>query len=147
MRYTAAFFLVAVLVTVAFAFFPVQFYSPIEGEGVVSIGDAQLQVRFADTPAERAQGLSGSPPLRDDEGMLFVFPQPERPGFWMKDMRFPIDILWISGEKRVIGFEEQVVPESYPRAYRPTEDILYVLEVPEGFVKKHRISVGSEVTF
>src|SRR5262245_59669655 len=60
------------------------------------------EVEIAQNDAQRAQGLSGSNPLADNTGMLFLFAKPGNYIFWMKDMRFPLDMIWIKSHK-VVG--------------------------------------------
>ena len=80
---------------------------PISGEDIpdmipLSIHDAKIAVEIVDTPKKRQQGLSGRDDLAENKGMLFVYTEPETIGIWMKDMKFPIDILWFNAEKEVI---------------------------------------------
>ena len=74
--------------------------APVEGtplayEAVLCINEARINVLVADTPQERAAGLSGYAGLPEDAGMLFVFPEPRQPSFWMKGMEFALDLIWI----------------------------------------------------
>jgi hypothetical protein len=111
----------------------------------LTIKNTSVRAELAWTPEQRAQGLSGRQSLPAGQGMLFVFPQPETPGFWMKDMNFSIDIIWITAENVVAGVTENLTPESYPKMFYPPSPILYVLEVSAGFVKQHNIQKGDEV--
>jgi len=89
------------------------------------------RVHIAKNPQERAQGLSGMNSLPEgEEGMLFVFKEPGIYGFWMKDMLFSIDIIWIDSTWQVIGKEKGVEPSTYPTIFYPSKPIQYVLEVP-----------------
>jgi len=65
--------------------------------------------------------------------------------FWMKDMKFPIDIIWIGKDATIKGHVGNVKPESYPALYQPGHAILYALEVPNGFIEQHSIVVGEKV--
>ena len=77
----------------------------------VSIGGAALLAEVADDEAERKIGLSEKAYLGEDEGMLFVFPEKtSSAGFWMKDMKFPIDIVWINDDK-VVKIDKKVKPQ------------------------------------
>ncbi|MBX4198666.1 DUF192 domain-containing protein [Candidatus Parcubacteria bacterium] len=115
--------------------------------GELKISDSTIQVDIADTDALREQGLSGKEALCADCGMLFVFDSASEPGFWMKDMKFPIDIVWISAQKKIVGVENSVSPTSYPDVFYPKEPVLYVLELPAGFVLERHIDTGAEVNF
>ncbi|MEI8130305.1 MAG: DUF192 domain-containing protein [bacterium] len=111
------------------------------------IGKTDLHVAVADTDALRTLGLSFSKPLGLDEGMIFEFPNPMPVSFWMKDMRYPLDIIWISTDKKVVGYVENFQPNSYPKTVSPKVLVQYVLEVPAGFVHKNGITFGSIVSF
>lgn len=113
----------------------------------VTLGDTTILADVSDTPALREQGLSGRKNLGEGEGMLFVFPEAAEYGFWMKDMNFPIDIVWVSADKRVVGVEKSVAPETYPKTFKPTSPVLYVLELPAGFSLRHNIDTGTRVYF
>jgi len=102
-------------------------------------------VNLADTNEARTQGLSGHVPLEDEEGLLFLYSTQKRPSYWMKDMLFPIDIIWIRNET-VIGFEQDAQPENPPiTLYVPKEPINRVLEVRSGFVADHQVLIGDEL--
>ena len=84
--------------------------SIVERKAEVRIGGQTVIVDVAKTEKDRARGLSGRTKIGINEGMLFLFPNEGRYPFWMKDMRVPIDILWIR-EGRIVGVEEMVYPE------------------------------------
>ncbi|MBI4434169.1 DUF192 domain-containing protein [Candidatus Uhrbacteria bacterium] len=109
--------------------------------------DAHVEV--ARTPGERLRGLSGRPRLGDRQGMLFVFDGPDRHGIWMRDMRFSIDLIWVSGGVVVDTTERLPVPHRWSRralpVFRPSVPALLVLEVPAGTVDRYRLNVGERV--
>jgi len=111
----------------------------------VEIAGHTVAVEIADDEAERAQGLSGRKSLDEGSGLLFIFPSEARYGFWMKDMRFAIDIVWISKEQAVAHIVENVTPETYPSVFEPSQPALYALEVPAGWVASHNIQLGDPV--
>ena len=81
--------------------------------------------------------------------MLFVFSSPGIQNFWMKDMNFPIDIIWISGGK-VAGFAQDAEPQPGVPLWRLTiytspNNVDQVLEVPAGTVAKDGITIGAPV--
>src|SRR3989344_5634246 len=84
----------------------------------VSINGQRVNVEVAQTVAERSRGLSNRPPLGADEGMVFVFPEPSTPSFWMNGMRFPLDL-----------------------------PVSHVLEVSAGWAASHEVQVGDQVIF
>ena len=113
----------------------------------LSIGDAVIVIDIADNEILREKGLSGRQTLSDSSGMLFIFPEVSTPGFWMKEMLFPLDIIWISEDKKVVSVSENLKPESYPSVFYPTGPVKYVLEVPTGFSQKHNVSIGEPLSF
>ncbi len=112
----------------------------------ISIGKIRLSVEVASTDAEREQGLSDRASLRDGTGMLFVFSKVDSYGFWMKDMHFSIDIVWINSDGVIAGIDKNVSPDTYPAAFYPPSPVPYVLEVPAGFADSHGVAVGSAVS-
>lgn len=115
-------------------------------DSLLRIGDKQISVEIADTSEERAQGLSGRERLALGTGMLFVFDEPGIYGFWMKDMNFPIDIVWIDEKGRVVGVERDARPETFPQAFYPPSEVLYVLELNSGVAAELGIDIGSRVS-
>ena len=112
----------------------------------IIIGENKFIVEVADTLVSRTQGLSGRKELLENTGMLFIFDKPNKPGFWMKDMNFSIDVIWIS-EDRVVGVLENLLPDNSPnrQLYYPQMFVDSVLEVPAGTVLNDSINVGDYV--
>lgn len=104
-----------------------------------------LEVEMVDTPASRELGLSGRTTMGDDEGMLFVFDDPGRYGFWMKDMKFPLDIIWINQNGVVVSIERELTPGSYPKAFTNQADASYVLEIKSGMSERFGLYLGSKI--
>ncbi len=111
------------------------------------LGGEALLLEVADTDALRAQGLSGHKPFAPNEGMLFVFPIEGKHSFWMKDMLFPIDILWLDNDYRIVDVKEKATPESYPESFTPSVPALYVLELSAGFFEAHKLKKGDRLEF
>lgn len=98
-----------------------------------------------DTPAGREQGLSGRESVPPGYGMLFVFERPDRYGFWMKDMRVPIDIVWLSDTGVVLGIEEAARPESFPTVFYPPAPVRFVLETRAGEARARGWGIGTDL--
>ena len=110
----------------------------------VQIGETQILVELATSTAAVQKGLSGRTSLASDHGMFFVFEKPNRYRFWMPDMHFPIDIIWIMNNK-VVDIEHDISQEfdpKNPHIYIPSEPVQHILEVNAGFAKKHHIRIG-----
>lgn len=117
-----------------------------QSHGKVVMGEVKVKVEVVREPAEMAKGLGGRDGLEENHGMLFVFETPGEPAFWMKDMKFPIDIIWIMGDEVVdIAPNLPVVAAEFLSTYQPKEPANYVLEVNAGFVKEHGIKVGDSI--
>jgi len=117
------------------------------GTRIVYLGDVPIRVELAETPQDKQRGLSGRDSLLEGEGMLFVYQTEGLYGFWMPDMRFSIDIVWIDRDMRVVHVAPEVPPESYPATFKPDTPALFVLEVPAGFMDRHGLGEGAVLTF
>ncbi|MFZ5364365.1 MAG: DUF192 domain-containing protein [Patescibacteria group bacterium] len=118
----------------------------VEEHGSVIIDDVKVKVEIADEPLEMSKGLSNRKSLDKNHGMLFVFSTPGQPAFWMKDMEFSIDIIWIKDDTIVdIAPNLPVVAAEFLSTYSPREPANYVLEVNAGFAAEHGIKVGDRV--
>lgn len=115
-------------------------------EAVVNIGSIAIPVIIADTKEEQEQGLSGTESLRVDSGLLFVFNVPGRHGFWMKDMNYALDLVWIDENLKIIAISKDITPQTYPTIFTPPEDVKYVLEVNAGFSTKNNITENQILT-
>ncbi len=120
-----------------------------------------FNLRIADTRPEQERGLSGSDPLEQNEGMLFVFADRKERAVWMKEMRFPIDVIWlelvplsdadvaqapsVQARYRVVGTETELVPESYPASFRSGRPVDAFMEIPAGMVRQLSVVVGQEI--
>jgi len=100
----------------------------------VLVNNKLFYLEIADTPKEREQGLSGRDSLPKENGLFFVFDRPDYYGFWMKEMKFPIDIVWFNEKKEVVGITRNLKPESYPKVFYPPQKIKYALEVNAGII-------------
>ena len=118
-----------------------------ENQEFIYIGDVKLAVEIADEPSEQTQGLSGREKMAEDEGMLFVFPQPFIASFWMKDMRFSLDFIWLDENGVIIAITPYISPDTYPQTFQPPSPVKYVLEVNAGWSTRYNIKAGDIVSF
>lgn len=115
---------------------------------MVAIGNASVQAEVVDTPEARAKGLSGRSSISSEEGMLFVFGEDKEWAIWMKEMKFPIDIVWLDSDKKVVHFAENIQPDAEPYVeYKPPLPTRYVLELQAGKVKQADIRIGAQANF
>ncbi len=111
----------------------------------VQIGNTNIRVIIASTPKEKERGLGGRDNLARNEGMLFVFDQPGQYPFWMKEMRFPLDIIWIDQNFKIVDIEDDISPNTYPKTFVPGIPAQYILEVNANFTRKNAITIGDSV--
>lgn len=138
-----------VLLLVAFLLFPKITHKSGDNTNTtgvsIEIDDAVFNVDIADNEADRNKGLSGRSQISFDGGMLFVFENSGIYPFWMKDMNFPIDIIWIDKDLQVVYLKENADPKSYPEMFVPNKFAQYVLEVKAGTIRDGKIKIGDSV--
>lgn len=118
-------------------------------KAVIRIKNQEFKTEVADTAYLRSQGLSGRESLPEDAGMLFVFGSSSVQTFWMKGMRFPLDIIWIQND-RIVGIEKNVPPEPDAsvfglKLYSSPEPVNKVLEINAGLSERYGFEVGDRV--
>src|ERR1700686_5416580 len=89
----------------------------------VKIAGQDVRVDLALTITEQEKGLGGRSGLKENEGMLFIFPEPGNYGFWMAGMNFPLDMIWLDENMKVIYIKKDARPESYPEMYGPDKSL------------------------
>ena len=108
-----------------------------------------LQVEVMINDEDRAMGLMFRPSLAEDRGMLFFFENPDFHGIWMKNCKFPIDIVWLDEEKKVVDVKEGAPPcraDPCP-VYQPMRRASWVVEINSGQAKRERLVRGAAVRF
>jgi len=106
-----------------------------------------LKVFIANTDVTREQGLSDLSSLPEGEGELFVFDSAGAYGFWMKDMNFPLDMVWVDSNKVITNITKNATPDSYPSVFMPVRPILYVLEINAGTSEKLGFISSKQIHF
>lgn len=112
----------------------------------LKIGGAQIYAEIADANEEIVQGLSTRTTLEENSGMYFVLKKREIATFWMKDMLFSLDIIWIDAGK-IVGIVKEAPISSGKDipTYTSPGPVTHVLEVNAGFTKEHNIKIGGRV--
>lgn len=112
----------------------------------VVINDKIVNVEIADTAEKHYKGLSNRENLCDDCGMFFVFPDKKERTFVMRNMNFPLDIIWIDGDK-IIKIDKNLMPEKEnpQNIYNSGAPVNYVLEVNSGFCNGNNIKTGDKI--
>ena len=111
----------------------------------IRLDGKEICVEVADNDATRQLGLGGHAPLTADQGMLFVFQEDTASKFWMKDMTFPLDIIWLADDGTITYIAQDLSPDTYPKAFGPDTPTRYVLEVNAGYAQQNDVKVGDKV--
>jgi len=112
------------------------------------INGAKFFIEIADTAQKRALGLSGKDSLPQNQGMLFIFSQPGYYSFWMKEMRFALDFVWIR-DRKAVQINQNVKPADFqpPESLRANQPIDAVLEINAGMAQKLNMKIGDKVEY
>jgi uncharacterized membrane protein (UPF0127 family) len=110
----------------------------------LSIGSTTVKAEVADEPNERSAGLMGRKELAEGEGMLFIFPEPQPLSFWMRDTLVPLSIAYLNAQG-VIREIHDMKPLDETTSQSMFRDLLYALEVPQGWFEKNNILPGDRV--
>ena len=121
------------------------FTDTVTEQAILNVNGKHLVAAVANTPREREQGLSGTHFLNGSNGMFFIFEEADEHGFWMKDMTFSIDILWINEDNEIVDIEQNVSPNTYPQIFKSDVPAKYVLEVMAGWTQENEVEVGDTV--
>lgn len=136
-----AFFLISLI------FFKRTAFAPYTNNSVAYLKNPAITLDVARTEAARTKGLGGRVQMADNRGMLFIFDTEDTQCFWMKDMHFPLDIIWLDKNKKIQYIQEAAMPNSYPRQFCPSVPAMYVIEVNAGTVKENGLKVGKDLEF
>lgn len=112
---------------------------------VVTIQGEEVFLSRITNREDHIRGLSGYPGLEKNQGLLFDFGEEGVRGIWMKDMLFPIDVIWLSASSTIVFIREHFAPESYPEVVKPQEEARYVIEFPAGFVSRTKLKIGDSL--
>lgn len=140
---------ILIVAVIALALFKFRDLLPFASKQTVTVNDHKFQVYVAKSDKDKAIGLTKFNSIKLDEGMLFVFDQKDKYPFWMHNMKFPIDIIYIADDKVV-----DVIPDAQPTSdsstnvqiYEPSDPANYVLEINDGLAKKYNITKGDTVS-
>ena len=118
----------------------------------ISVRTLNIDAYVASKASDRKKGLAKRDSLPLNGGMLFVFETKGPYIFWMKDMKFAIDIIWIDENRRIVDMISNVPAEPGKndknlKRYGPRGDALYVLEINAGLANLNGLAVGDQVNF
>lgn len=109
----------------------------------------KLTVEVMETDEDRARGVMFRESLPLDRGLLFVFDAPSRHALWMKNCKFPIDMVWLDAAGKVVHVAAEVPPctkEPCP-IYEPDRLALYVVEINAGQARREKVTIGARLEF
>lgn len=138
---------VSIVIFILIPILIVGYLSTVHYKSRVVLGGKVFSVDVADTYFTLKKGLSERKSISKNEGMLFVFEKKDKQSFWMKDMFFSIDIIWVDENYVITHIEKSVSPDTYPKVFSPEAPSLYVLEVSAGQADLLGIKVGDTVSF
>lgn len=115
-------------------------------QSVLLFDDVSINIEKVTTEEERQIGLSKYSKFPAQNGMLFVFDRSDYYSIWMKDMKFPIDIIWLDETMKIVDIEKDVAPETFPESFTPKQKSKYILEVNAGFADKNFLKLGDQGT-
>ena len=116
---------------------------------VTTSAGEKISVEVADTVEKRSLGLGKRSGLENGWGMLFVFEKRKQHGFWMKDMQFPLDIIWLDNH-RIVHILQNVQPVKSgdnPPVMKPPVAGNFVLEIDAGFAAELKLQVGQRLKY
>lgn len=112
------------------------------------LGDSVFDARVAYTPAEREKGLSGVESLKPTDALIFAYPSDDIWKIWMKNMKIPIDIVWLDSSKKVIYIVTDASPDGGTDVtFAPKAPARYVIELPAGTVARTAIKADKAAVF
>jgi uncharacterized membrane protein (UPF0127 family) len=111
----------------------------------LNISGQSLKVQVVRTPADLSKGLGGKSCISADQAMLFEFNRPGKYSFWMKDMNFPIDIVWLDADRKVTQVKAWVAPETFPDSFGNKRPAQFVLELKAGQASRLDIEQGNHI--
>ncbi len=119
---------------------------PYRNDKTVVISKQALKAEVVTTKKEQSTGLSNRPCIEQDQVMMFVFEKPGQWAIWMKDMKFPIDVLWADANGNIVGVERNVQPSTYPDSFTNKEkNAVYVIEMKANRSSELGIGLGTKV--
>lgn len=114
---------------------------------ILKIGSKNIEAQVAKTRDELAKGLGGRECLGKNQAMLFEFSRQGNYSFWMKDMKFPLDIVWLNSDKKVVDVKENILPSTYPKSFGGDQPAQYVLELQVGRARQLKIAKDTTISF
>ena len=135
------FFIISLLIIVLTGFLLKNQYA----EDRVVMSGYSFVANIMDNDALRQKGLSGRTNMQSNEAMLFKFEEVSERCFWMKEMNFDIDIIWLDGGYKVTAIEQNISPDTYPKEY--CHNGQYVVEIKAGLANELDLKNGDKIKY
>jgi len=141
-------FIVGLFVVVVVASAALFMMTTFQSKVTLYLGDGVFDATIANTQPAREKGLGGVSDLKPNQALILAFASDDKWPIWMKDMKVPIDIIWLDKDKKVIYIVKNASPDtSTDVIYTPKTDARYVVEVPSGTVESKTIRTGRAAVF
>ena len=114
---------------------------------ILKVNGQTYKLLEAKTAASMTKGLGDRSYLPLKEGMLFIFSKPAVQCFWMKDMSFPLDMVWLNSSRQAVAIKQHILPSTYPEAFCPPELAQFVIELNSGQVQASGIQLGQMLNY
>ncbi|MEO6761354.1 MAG: DUF192 domain-containing protein [Candidatus Saccharimonadales bacterium] len=111
----------------------------------LDVAGHSITLEIAHTDAERQAGLSGRDTMAENQGMVFTFEESSKQCFWMKDMKFNLDIIFLDSNHQIVKLYHNLSPQSYPKSYCAS-DTRYVIELNAGQSAKLGLNIGQRLS-
>ncbi len=105
---------------------------------------AKIDLEIADNDYERQLGLMNRNEMKENEGMLFIFPESKDLSFWMRNTLISLDMIFVNDQKKIVTIHKYTKILS-DQSYTTTAPAKYVVEVVAGFTDRHNINVGDKI--
>lgn len=144
-------FIILLLLSLVFIFFV--FYNVLKKAKITPVSFPQhnlnIQAEVAKNAYQLTKGLMFRKSLDEDKGMLFIFPNEAVRSFWMKNTKIPLDIIFISKDKKIMDIKENFLPcqQTFCPSYKSSSPAKYVLEINAGLAQKNKIQIGEDISF
>jgi uncharacterized membrane protein (UPF0127 family) len=110
----------------------------------INLDNRCIELERADTNARRIKGLSDRKSMDTYQGMLFVFDHAQEQCFWMKDMHFALDMVFVDNNKKIVKIDKNISPDTYPQNYC-ADGARYVIELNSGIADRAGLKIGQEL--
>lgn len=134
-----------IIILILFLSMVIAFFS--KNKNKVCVNNNCFEVEVALTLREKSRGLMFKQELAENAGMFFIYDKEDIYSFWMKNMNFPLDIIWINRDKKIVHIEKNLQPcqDDNCQGVKSKEKAMYILEINSGLTEKLKIKEGDSI--